>query len=217
MTGCGTPVASGRASDSDAPWLVASSLHLVGGKAAVTNDVLLWLDVETTGLDPFTDHLLEIAIQPTALDRELTPLEEPFARTLGIPPSLRLRDIAPDVLEMHSRNGLWRDCRQSGLTPEGLARHIEGIATKWNLDSYATVALAGRSVHFDRAWLTSVLGEREIAALHLSHRHFDLTSIKTFATVAGVEFKVSEDAHRAELDVQEDIRLARRMLGRRGR
>lgn len=179
----------------------------------MTGDVLLWLDVETTGLDPATDHLLEIAIQPTALDRDLTPLEDPFVRVLGIPPSLRLRDVDPAVLEMHSQNGLWRDCRQSALTPEGLARHIAAIATRWNLGTYGTVALAGRSVHFDRAWLSSILSEHELAALHLSHRHFDLTSIKTFATVAGVEFKVSEDAHRADLDVQEDIRLARRLLG----
>lgn len=62
----------------------------------MTGDVLLWLDVETTGLDLYRDHLLEIAIQPTALDRDLTPLEDPFVRILGIPPALRVRlEIAP--------------------------------------------------------------------------------------------------------------------------
>lgn len=116
-------------------------------------DVLLWLDVETTGLNVDRDHLLEVAVLPTLLDETLTPIDDLWTRVVALPDGLRFKDVA---VEMHARSGLWRDCLQSGLTVERLWRQLGSQAVRWNLGSAGSVTLAGRSVHFDRGWQHAV-------------------------------------------------------------
>ena len=67
-------------------------------------DTLLWIDVETTGLDPDSDALLEIGMLYT--DGGLHPIDAPL--------DLVLRwDGTPDdfIKGMHGPNGLLAECR----------------------------------------------------------------------------------------------------------
>ena len=73
-------------------------------------DTLLWIDVETTGLDPDSDALLEIGMLYT--DGGLHPIDAPL--------DLVLRwDGTPDdfIKGMHGSNGLLDACRH-GLEPK---------------------------------------------------------------------------------------------------
>lgn len=178
------------------------------------NEALLWLDVETTGLSHETDWLLEVAAIATTFDANLEPLGEPFSECLTLP-EIGLRDIDPHVLEMHSTNGLWRACKTNGRSLSNLSGKLGATMTQWGLLDGPTVYLAGRSVHFDRGWLPQLEDAAALtwrARLNLSHRHFDLTAIKAYATLAGIPMSVPEDAHRALDDVQADITLARELI-----
>lgn len=179
----------------------------------MTAEALLWLDVETTGLSHEEDDLLEVAAVATLFDAELTELGA-FHSVVAMP-MVSITAIHPDVLEMHAKNGLWRDCAK-GQPLTNVSNMFGDFLRRWELLYGPTVYLAGRSVHFDRAWLP-VLGaaadrSRWIDHLALSHRHFDLTAIKAFAGLAGITVDAPEDAHRALADVEADIALARRLI-----
>ena len=76
-------------------------------------DTLLWIDVETTGLDPDSDALLEIGMLYT--DGGLHPIDAPL--------DLVLRwDGTPDdfIKGMHGPNGLLDACRGRGYTKEAV-------------------------------------------------------------------------------------------------
>lgn len=174
------------------------------------DDYLLWADVETTGLDSAADQLLEVAFVVTHLDRELTQVGEPFSAVFQAR-DVDLLHLSPDVVEMHARSGLWRDVMKGG--EPGPIWERFGFWRKrlqWHMGE--TFYLAGRSVHFDREWLYIWMPSGEYEALRLSHRHFDLSSIKMFAGLAAFEFGVQEEAHRALPDVLGDIELARKLI-----
>lgn len=178
----------------------------------VPNDVLIWLDVETTGFDPEGDHLLEIAAVATGMDSNLTAFGEAFSMRIHPPAELRMLSVSIDVLEMHATSGLWRDVRDSAYTEEHAWRAFMSWAARLSLGSAETRSLAGRSVHFDRAWLEASMPASDLKILRLSHRHFDLTAIKAFAAITGMRMDVPEDAHRALDDVWADIALARMLI-----
>lgn len=181
------------------------------------SDLLLWLDVETTGLDPENDKLLEVAAILTRYEPELPIEGEPFHAVIEPYPE-GLGVVHPTVLDMHSRSGLWRAQSEEGDEPvlvSGAFRawlEGQGIYRTAGL----TIMLAGRSVHFDRQWLWqfNALDPHDswIDGLKLSHRHFDLTAIKLFMALRGVAFEEAPDVHRALPDVQADIELARRLI-----
>ena len=164
------------------------------------SEILLWVDVETTGIDLTpTNRLLEIAMVPTSLDSKFIELEEPFSEVIYHGKNITLSNVSPYVLSMHAKNGLWEASR-SANEPSIVYMHLEQIIDEWGLED-KTVYLAGRSVHFDRGWLEYSLPPHVCKALNLSHRHFDLSSIKTFAGVTGVTLEDSDDAELPGVDV----------------
>ena len=82
----------------------------------MTTREIIWIDIETTGLDPQRDSILEIAVMRA-------PFEDPFNATpayhavlqwLGDPSKLH-----PAVQAMHARTGLFQFCAASGKTIYG--------------------------------------------------------------------------------------------------
>lgn len=190
----------------------------------------LWLDLETTGLNPHLDSVVEVAYV-------LTETAAPFRRITsgrlvggGVSPSgsaLVLSEglpshIHPKVVEMHRKSGLLADLdaakprlrdiversdwRGEVLTPSLLETRLLALSCDWPTERDKAVRLAGFSVHFD---LSMMRAKAPTFARRLSHRVLDVSSISSFCRSLGMATERKEGAHRAAQDVQDAIERAR--------
>lgn len=167
----------------------------------------LWVDLETTGLVPAEGLILECAIV-LCRDALGATFEEELAEsvTLALPEGFEIETCDPVVQKMHTKNGLWDECRESTTTIEELDAALVELAKQLGAKPRSLV-LAGFSVHFDQAWLK---WHCPAFAAYLSHQVFDVSTIKRLVrTWAGEDPFVGEPAHRALADIRESIRAAK--------
>jgi oligoribonuclease len=157
------------------------------------NDVhYLWLDLETTGLNPWFDVILECGWFLT--DQKLNPTTQGTSRLMGFPHALSL--CTPEVAEMHKRSGLALDIKRK-LT--SLAEDVEEQILD-DLPPATTVQLAGSGVHFDQKFL-EVGMPTLIDRLH--YRLLDVSSIERFVRdVVGFDIPKTDPVHRALPDAE---------------
>lgn len=170
----------------------------------MTEQTLIWIDIETTGLDPQLDHILEVAVMTSQLSDSFNakPL---YHAVLGYRRDDWSRKIDPFVLEMHTKNRLFEECSKSNIARHHVALDLTKEIPKGSI-------LAGSSVHFDRAFI-----EEHFLALRLhapfSHRHYDVSAIKLFCESLGMPRIPKGEAHRAKEDVLESVAHAQRCAG----
>lgn len=133
------------------------------------DDLICWLDLETTGLDPVACRILEIGMILT--DYDLNEVDY-FHRVVACEPG-RLERMEPTVQIMHRTSGLLNDV----MDGEAL-RDVHADAMDWLarfVPPKSTVS-AGFTVGFDRSFLAV-----HMAQLHqyMSHRMIDVSTIKT--------------------------------------
>ena len=133
--------------------------------------MLVWMDLEMTGLDATRDVIVEIATIVT--DDELNIVAEgPDLVVFQNDETLAMMD--PYVIEMHTRSGLLNEIKASTITLEQA-----GIATlefiKLHVPLKTTVPLCGNSIGMDRRFLTAYLPEIEN---WLHYRSIDVSSVK---------------------------------------
>lgn len=166
-----------------------------------TQPKYLWLDLETTGLDPSRCRILECAALIT--DAGLCPVEGTLDVVLW-QPSFALARMDDYVREMHTKNRLLDDVARSHKSEswldERLCNLIDGL--EWQ---DGKPILAGASIHFDRGFLKQWCPTFE-ARLH--HRHLDVSSLKAMRVdLTGKPFAKAE-AHRAMTDAVESLEQA---------
>ena len=133
--------------------------------------VLVWMDLEMTGLDHTTEVIVEIATIVT--DDDLTVLAEGPDLVIHQSDEVLAR-MDPFVLEMHTRSGLLEAIRTSTISLADA-----GAATLAFIREHASepksVPLCGNSIGTDRRFLAAYLPEIED---HLHYRSIDVSSIK---------------------------------------
>lgn len=180
-------------------------------------DIIAWIDVETTGLDPAREHLLEISLILT--DNELDPVADPVS--VLIDPSVE--DVHPDykvgsdiartvsdfIRDMHTSNGLFADLDAGlGVAPDEadglIADAIDAAAGEGGKP-----LLAGNSITLDRNFLEAQ-APRTYAALH--YRSIDVTSIENDLARDGFAEPIAEwhaarpkKSHRGADDIRDSI------------
>jgi oligoribonuclease len=139
--------------------------------------MLLWIDIETVGLNPFTDRILEVGIIATTND-----LDEVwrasrvchYDRNWASSQRVHLK-----VLEMHDASGLWDECLQSSLECsdvedallDALDRQIKGPCVE-------KFPMCGSTVGFDRSFL-----KQQMPRLHdfFHYRSIDVSTLTELA------------------------------------
>jgi oligoribonuclease len=164
--------------------------------------VLVWMDLEMTGLDPARDVIVEIATIVT--DDELNVVAEGPDLVVHQPEDI-LATMVPKVLEMHTDSGLLEAIRASTTTLEEA-----GAATlsfiREHVPSQRSVPLCGNSIGTDRRFLAAYLPDIEN---WLHHRSVDVSSVKELVKrwYPELDGAVPQKAghHRALDDIRESV------------
>lgn len=176
---------------------------------------LFWLDLETTGLNPKTSKVLEIAMVATTPE-----LEELASETLLVDPvdiEKTMVNTPAKVVEMHEASGLWADLLERPLVSwSDVEPILRTFAESTNCcgahaatgDAYRS-PLCGSNTQFDRAFLRENWPQFERECLH--YRNGDVSAIYEFTRrwypdLAGPDIPT---AHRALSDVRRSIELLR--------
>lgn len=170
--------------------------------------MLLWIDLETTGLDPVSDHIVEVAWM-TSYD-DLTARSHVNSYVIDLSPVARKQLMEnPFVLDMHKTSGLLDDLDAipgNVFRIEDVEEQIIG-ALKRETFADERISVAGFSVHFDLAFINEHMPR--LAEL-LSHRIYDVSTLRTFFRELGVEPDFdNQRKHRAANDVLESYDVAR--------
>ena len=166
---------------------------------AQRDDVLVWIDLEMTGLDPEACRIIELAMILT--DRDLNELAPPLEIVVWQPDS-NLESMPPFVREMHTSSGLLDKVRQSRIDTADAERQVMGVLTQ--IASYRTAHLAGNSVWQDNRFM-----RRYMPAVS-NYLHYRIIDVSTVKELAGwwnnVRYSKANGAkHTALFDIEQSI------------
>ena len=174
-------------------------------------DRFVWIDLETTGLNPETCHILEVAMIIT--DHNLETLDK-YESVVWQPASI-LETMEPFVRAMHEHNGLLGTQPELKSSLYGIQRKMIRILNKHV--EFGRGILAGSSIHFDRAFLQKYM---PIFTDQLHHRMLDTSSFKVALSNWRHELlppkREQQKAHRAFIDIQwsiEDMKHYKSIFG----
>lgn len=188
--------------------------------------MLVWIDLETTGLDPRKELVLEVACVVT--DDALNEVAR-FQRVTNAAKSVRFADVDPYVINMHFENGLWRESMLLADTYEntvaGIDFELSAMINKYGCttvpkknddgiivgETLSRPQLAGSTISFDRAFLDAHFPK---TSKELHYRNVDVTSFNEVARRFWPELhekrpRENGTKHRALDDILHSIQVLR--------
>ena len=165
--------------------------------------VLVWMDLEMTGLDPARNTIVEIATLITDDNLEVV-AEGPDLVIHQPPEALAVMDNV--VRKMHTESGLLRQIEASTVSlADAGAATLEFI--KQHVKAARTVPLCGNSIGTDRRFLAIYLPEIEE---YLHYRSVDVSTIKELCRrwypKVLADAPAKEGTHRALDDIKESVK-----------
>lgn len=163
-------------------------------------DLLVWIDLEMTGLDPNKERIIEVATLIT--DGELELIAEGPVIAVKQPDSL-LEAMDEWNTKTHGESGLVERIRASQVDTAEAERQTLEFLTRYVVPG--TSPVCGNSVHQDRRFL-----EREMPELlaFFHYRNLDVSTVKELAkrwnpgALKGFE---KRNTHRALDDIHESV------------
>ncbi|MEZ8742956.1 oligoribonuclease [Photobacterium swingsii] len=136
----------------------------------ISDQNLIWIDLEMTGLDPETHKIIEIATIVT--DAQLNILAE--GPTLAIhQPESELDKMDDWCTNTHTGSGLVERIRQSKLTEEDAIRKTIAFLEQWVPKGVSPIC--GNSIGQDRRFLYKHMPELE---QYFHYRYLDVSTLK---------------------------------------
>ena len=165
-------------------------------------NMLAWIDLEMTGLDPDLHVIVEIATLIT--DDQLNLIAEGPDLVISATEE-QLEKMDPVVVEMHTKSGLLDEIKASKITLEEAGSQTLSFLME-HITKKGTVPLCGNSIGTDRRFLAKWLPEIED---FLHYRSVDVTSIKElgkrwFPKVTGAAPE-KNGGHRAMDDIKASL------------
>jgi len=174
---------------------------VANGNGERSQDRIVWIDCEMTGLDLMADALVEVAALVT--DSDLTILGNGVDLVIT-PPAAAVEQMRDVVREMHTSSGLLTEL-DAGVTIEEAQAAVLAYIRQW-VPEPRRAPLAGNSVATDRGFLARDMPELE---QYLHYRIIDVSSVKELARrwYPRVYFASPEKkgGHRALADIRESI------------
>lgn len=167
-----------------------------------SQDRIVWVDCEMTGLDLSKDALVEIAVIVTEAD--LSEIDEGVSFIIRPDDMTLLDSMEPVVHTMHTDSGLLTEIPHGITLAEAEAAVLDYV--RQHVPEARRAPLAGSSVYVDRGFLA-----RDMPALdaHLHYRLIDSSTVKELSRrwYPRVYFASPEKKgnHRALGDIQESI------------
>lgn len=169
---------------------------------ATISSVLVWMDLEMTGLDPRRDVIVEIATLVTDDDLEVVALGPDLVIHQ---PDEELARMGEVVRDMHTSSGLIEQIRTSELSLGSAGQRTLDFI-KLHVPEPRTAPLCGNSIGTDRRFLDAYLPEVEN---YLHYRSIDVSTIKELARRWYPEVydnaPTKASTHRALEDIKESI------------
>lgn len=177
------------------------------GRIYENDKTICWIDVETTGLDQKTEQLLEVALVVT--DEKLVELGA-ISVVIDFQRPVRIDDLHPKVVEMHTKNGLFDEIASGNATPlryaqDVLVARVKDLSERLGFKLSST-PLGGSTVGFDRKWIEEHMPN--LAAL-FHYRSIDVSTVTELASRFNPDLYArrpkGDIAHRALADVRSSI------------
>lgn len=174
-----------------------------------SNDPLVWIDCEMTGLDTSSDTIMSLCCFVT--DAQLNLLDEQGYEATIQHTQSQLDAMGPWCQSHHAASGLSAACLASTTTADQAAAELLAYIKKY-VPERKKALLAGNTVHADKGFLVKEPWREVVRWLH--HRILDVSAIKEAARRwAGEDVlkKIPRKAgkHEARADILESIEEAR--------
>ena len=168
------------------------------------DDLLVWMDLETTGLSPHS-AILEATVIIT--NNELDPVASPLTLVVHHSPET-LKEMNEWCLNQHTHSGLIQDVQDSQISLEETQRQLLALVQIYCVERSAP--LCGSSIHVDRTWLAAQMPELE---RYVHYRNIDVSSIRELVSRWLPERDRYDEegdiAHRSLADIQYSLRELR--------
>ena len=163
-----------------------------------STDNLVWLDLEMTGLDVKTCHIIEIAAIITDKNLNIIAEAEPIAiyQDEGV-----MANMNEWCIKTHAKTGLTKRVKESNISLEQAEQTIVEFIAKYV--PYQSSPLCGNSIWQDRRFLSKYMPKVDD---YCHYRVLDVTSIKLLNDYwGGKESYHKQNTHKALDDIRESI------------